>query len=196
MRTSILALLVGAVALPACAPVVYDYGKEPDPRRLEYVIGPSDRVKVSVWKNPDLSADAVVRPDGTITIPVLGDFQVNGRTPSQLKEEVRQRLSAYVRDEGAVVTVAVAECNNYRFTVAGQVEKPGVYVSKHYLQLAEAIALAGGLSKFASPRDLVILRLQPGQPPRKIPVDFRRVSSGTQPEANLAIMPGDTIFAN
>jgi polysaccharide export outer membrane protein len=102
------------VLLGACGGTVrydYDYAKEPDPRRNEYVIGVADHLAIKVWKNPDLSTDAAVRPDGTITMPLIGDLTADGKTPSRLKEEITKALAKYVRDEGAVVTVAVTGVN-------------------------------------------------------------------------------------
>lgn len=190
-------LLALAVVSVGCAPITYDYSKEPDPRRTEYVIGPSDRVRISVWKNGDLGVEAVVRPDGIITMQLIGDVQVSGMTPTELRKEVQKRLASYVRDESAVVTVAVTDCNNYRFSVAGNVERASVFNSRYPITVAEAIALAGGINKFGSPRNVVVIRQQPnGQPPKRIPIDFRRVVSGEQPEANIGILAGDTVFVN
>src|SRR5437588_3671673 len=101
MRT----LVLGLMALVGCGPIAYDYSKEPDPRKHEFVIGASDALKITVWKNPDLSGDARVRPDGTITMPLIGDIQASGRTPSQLRDEIRHKLSAYVKDDTAAVSV-------------------------------------------------------------------------------------------
>src|SRR5688572_9845522 len=99
----------------------FDYTREPDPRKSEYIVGVSDAVKITVWKNPELSTEATVRPDGTITMPLLGDVKVANRTPTQVKVEITQRLQQYVKDETATVTVAVIEVNSYRFVVAGNV---------------------------------------------------------------------------
>src|SRR5262249_43581526 len=96
-----LVLLVGLwCAGCAGSAAAYDYSKEPDPRKSEFVIGASDRLSIRVWRNPDLSTDAVVRPDGTITMPLIGDISADGKTPSELKQEITKLLAAYVRDEG------------------------------------------------------------------------------------------------
>src|SRR5262245_40376121 len=94
------------VATAGCsAPIEgYNYRREPDPRKHEYVIGVSDALRITVWRNPDLSTDARVRPDGTITMPLVGDLKASGRTPGELRREVQQRLGAFVKDESAVVT--------------------------------------------------------------------------------------------
>ena len=171
----------------------YDYSKEPDPRRGEYIIGPSDHLKIMVWKYADFSTETSVRPDGTITLPLIGDIQVNGSTPSQIKKEVQSRLGAFVKDESAVVTVAVTDANSYRFTIAGNVEHPGIFVSKYYMTVVEAIALAGGLNKFAGNRLTLIRHGKRGEL-RRIPLDYSRINVGDHPEENIVLLPGDTLF--
>jgi polysaccharide export outer membrane protein len=182
-------LLLGCVATGPATP--FDYSTEPDPRKSEFVVGVSDSLHITVWKNPELSTDARVRPDGTITMPLLGDLRASGRTPSQLREDIRTRMAAFVKDEGAAVSVAVTEVNSYRFTVAGNVEHGGVFTSRTYVTVAEAVAMAGGPNKFASPDRTVLVR---GTGGRRIPVDLEQVRSGLHPEQDLALLAGDTIF--
>lgn len=193
MRNLALALLV--ITVGGCPAITYDYSKEPDPRKSEFVLGASDALRITVWKNPELSTDARIRPDGTITMPLVGDVQAAGKTPNQLREAIAKRLSTYVKDETSVVTIAVTEVNSYRYTVSGNVERGGVFTSRHYVTVLEAIAQAGGLNRFASPKKLVLVRAEPGQPPRRIPLDYDRVASGNYPEENLVMMAGDTLFA-
>jgi polysaccharide biosynthesis/export protein len=184
------------VLLAACTSprVKYDYSKEPDPRRSEYVIGVSDNLTIHVWKNPELSTGAIVRPDGTITLPLIGDLQANGRTPTQLREEITKQLSRYVRDEGVVVTVAVTGVNSYSFTISGNVERPGVYSSQKYVTVLEAVQLAGGPNRFASPRDTRLLRRDKAGKLREIPINYPALLEGKQPEANLALFAGDQLY--
>lgn len=182
--------------LSACttAKVRYDYSREPDPRKSEYVIGVSDHLSITVWKTPDLSRDAIVRPDGTITLPLIGDLAANGLTPSQLREEITRQLARFVRDEGTVVTVAVTAVNSYSFTVSGSVERPGVYGSQKYVTVLEAIQLAGGPNRFASARETKLLRRDREGKVRVIPIDYPAVLAGAQPEANLALLAGDQLY--
>ena len=183
------------VLLAGCGTVSYDYSREPDPRKSEFVIGVSDGVRITVWKNAELSTDATVRPDGTITMPLLGDLHAVGLTPTQLRDEVVKKLAAFVKDETATVTVALTAINSYRFTVSGNFERPGVITSKYYVTVAEAIALAGGINRFANPHKLVIIRQDPKTKVRRIPIDYDRVSSGEHPEENLVLLAGDTLYA-
>jgi polysaccharide export outer membrane protein len=182
------------LALAGCGAATYDYSKEPDPRKREFVLGISDAVHINVWKNAELSVDARVRPDGTITMPLLGDIKAAGRTPTALKTEISKRLASYIRDEGAIVSVAVTEVNSYRFTVAGQVERGGVMTAKYFVTAAEAIAMAGGLNRFANPHKLVLVRAdERGQ--RRIPLDYERIASGLHPEEDVVMLAGDTLYA-
>lgn len=196
MRKAIAAWVL-ALTVVSCgggAPVNYDYKREIDIRQHEYVIGVSDGLRITVWKNGDLSTSAIVRPDGTITMPLLGDLRAAGRTPGQLREEVRQRLAQYVKDESAVVTVAVTDVNSYRFVVSGNVESPGVFTSKHYVTASEAIAMAGGPNRFASANETVIIRTGADRKQRKIPIRYDDIRSGSRPDMDLVIHPGDTVF--
>jgi polysaccharide export outer membrane protein len=180
------------MALAGCPTAVYDYSKEPDPRKHEYVIGISDELRITVWKNPELSPTVTVRPDGTVTMPLVGDIQAAGRTPGQLNEEISTRLKTYLKDEAALVTIAVTQVNSYRFTVSGNVEKGGVFSPKYYVTISEAVALAGGLNKFAS-KQLYIIRQQGGGA-RKVPINYDRIASGEHPEENVALVAGDTLM--
>jgi polysaccharide export outer membrane protein len=118
-----------------------------DPRRHPYVIGVSDVIAIDVWKNPNLSTEAPVRPDGTITMPLLGDLRAAGKTTVALKNEISRWISGYVKN--TVVTVAVREVNSYRFSVTGNVENSGVFSERSYVTVSQAIALAGGPNRYA-----------------------------------------------
>jgi polysaccharide export outer membrane protein len=192
VKALVLLLLVTAAcgsALPA-----YDYSKEPDPRRSEYVIDVGDVVSVSVWKNPDFSVESPVRPDGAITVPVVGDIRAAGRTPSSIKSEIEKRLTAYITDKGAVVTVGVQQFAGYRFSVSGQVQGPGVFSSTSYVSVMDAIAMAGGLTRFARRNQVVIIRTGGGAGRRRIPIDYDAIADGRRPDMNLVLLSGDTVY--
>lgn len=169
--------------------IAYDYRKEPDPRTAEYQVGPLDQLKVVVWKNAELSADVVVRPDGVVTLPLIGDVKAAGRTPSQIQKEITMRYANFIRVEEAVVSVGVSQVNSLSFTISGNVEKPGVYQVKSYVTVLEAIATAGGTSKYAGNSAYVVR----GSPSRKIPIDLKQASSGEHPEMNVVVLRGDLI---
>jgi polysaccharide biosynthesis/export protein len=192
MLKSAAAVAVAATATLAAgchsAPL-YDYKSEPDPRTTEFKIGPLDHLSVVVWKNKDLSADVIVRPDGVITLPLLGDVKAAGRTPSEVQKEVTQRFGEFVRNEQVVVSIAIAQVNSYYFTVSGNVEHSGLYTSKSYVSTVEAVAMAGGPNKYAGD-SIYIVR---GQPARRIPIDLSSATSGEHPEQNLMVVRGDVI---
>lgn len=169
---------------------LYAEAARQDPRGKPYVIGVADVVEVSVWKDESLSTEAVVRPDGTITMPVVGELRAAGRTASQLQQDAAQRLATIVKD--AVVTVSVVQINSYRFTVAGNVENPGLFTSRYYVTVSEALALAGGPNRYASTDEVVIVR-SPANGGQRIPIDYDAILSGHRPEQDIVILPGDAV---
>jgi polysaccharide biosynthesis/export protein len=171
----------------------YDYKKEYDPRLHEYVVGVGDSLSITVFHTPDLSGGGTVRPDGVITLPLIGDLPVAGKTPTQIREDMRVRLATYIKDATAVITVIVTNSSSYRFTVAGNVNHAGTQAPKSYMTVSEALAAAGGLNKFAS-SDLLILRPDGTGHVRQIPVNYDDIMSGNHPEEDVAIVTGDTIF--
>ena len=194
MKTTIPALVLLLAGCASTAPQRgFDYSKEPDPRGAEYVIGVADSLSITVWKTPEFSRDVVVRPDGTITLPLLGDIHADGKTPSQLRAEIATQLAKFVRDEGAVVTVAVNAVNSYSFTVSGNVERPGVFSAPRYVTVLDAIQLAGGPSRFASPEGTQLVRRDKAGKVRVIPINYPKVLEGAEPQANLVLLAGDQI---
>lgn len=161
-----------------------------DPRGKPYVIGISDVVRVGVWKDESLSADAIVRPDGTITMPLVGELLAAGRTAAELQQDAARRLAAVVKD--ASVTVSVVEINSYRFTVAGNVEHPGLFSARYYLTVSEALALAGGPNRYADTDEVVIVRWVDGKLVR-IPINYDDILSGRSPEQDIVILAGDSV---
>jgi polysaccharide export outer membrane protein len=142
---------------------------------------------------PDLSVDAKVRPDGTLTMPLIGDLKAAGRTPSVLRTEIEDDLKAYIKDDSAKVTVAVSEVNSYHFTVLGNAEHQGSFSTNHFVTVTEAMALAGGPNRFASLSQVVLIRPSSAGP-RRIPIDLSAIYSGKRPEMNLVMVSGDTLY--
>ena len=170
----------------------YDYSVEPDPRRSGFVLGPSDEVNINVWRNPDLSGRALVRPDGTITMPLVGDLQAAGRTPRELRNEIEQRLGAFIKGQTVTITVAVTQVNSYAFTITGNVNTPGLYSAQRYVTVQEGIAMAGGLTRFVSGEHSVIVRSEGGTT-RRIPVNYKAIIAGAHAEQNLILLRGDVV---
>jgi polysaccharide biosynthesis/export protein len=165
---------------------VYADAARTDPRTHPYVIGASDLLRVTVWKDASLSADVVVLPDGTITLPLVGEIPAAGSTSGALQQKIGERLAAYSKDP--VVTVAVVEVNSYRFTVAGNVEHGGMFTSRYFLTVTQAIALAGGPNRYAATHDIAIVRGG-----RRIPIDYDAILSGKHLEEDIVVLAGDSI---
>ena len=193
------AVLIAACVVPlwlGCGSSLpdYDYRAEPDPRTREFVIGISDGVRIYVWDHPNLSTEASVRPDGTVTMPLVGDLTAAGKTPSELRGEISERLTEWVKVESSSITVAITAVNSYRFMISGEVAQPGIHAAQHYVTVAEAIALAGGFTRFASKNSIVLQRRDPDTSEvRHIPIAYRAIASGERPEMNLVLMPGDSL---
>ena len=191
-----LALLLALLTACGSALPNYDYAKEPDPRGKELVLGVGDVVGINVWDQKELNTDATIRPDGTITMPLVGDVRAAGMTPTELKEKIKQQLANYVKlGAGNEVTVAVKAWRSYRFTMQGEVGKPGVLTSDQYVNVGEAIAMAGGLTRFARRDGIRLFRTDPKTGNvREIPLDYDAFASGKRPDMNIWVMPGDYIY--
>jgi polysaccharide export outer membrane protein len=190
-------LVIGVLSLVACgvkAPV-YDYAQEPDPRNTEYVLGIGDVIEINVWENNNLNTTATIRPDGTITMPLIGDLKAVGETPSSLKATIKTRLADFVKLEGSEITVAVSGANSYRFTVSGEVARPGIFTSGYYVTVSEAIALAGGFTRFAKRNSIKLQRrdAKTGEV-RHIPLAYDLLASGKRPDMDLVLIAGDSLF--
>jgi len=172
----------------------FEYAKEPDPRSQEYVVGPADQLRINVWRDSELSLELRVRPDGTVTLPLVGDIKAAGRTPSQIRDDITSQLAKYVKSDAAKVTVAVVAVNSYKFSVAGNVEHPGLFSSPYFVTVLEAMAMAGGPNRFADPTRSVIVRTYSPGATRQIPIDYDTLKNGDRPEQNIVVLSGDTIY--
>ena len=173
----------------------YDYSKEPDPRNKELILGVGDTVAVNVWENKDLNTETTIRPDGTITIPLVGDLKAAGETPSALKEQIKKRLTDFVKLQGTEITVAVKQWKSYRFTIQGEVVRQGVFTSDQFVTVADAIAMAGGPTRFAKRSEVRLFRPDSrSRVPKTIPIDYEALSSGKRLDMNIFVLPGDTIY--
>jgi polysaccharide export outer membrane protein len=200
VRPAVRAAAIVALAIAAaCGTTLpnYDYAKEPDPRSAELVLGVGDAIAINVWENKDLNTSATIRPDGTITMPLIGDLKAVGETPSSLKTRIKTRLQDFVRlpGGGSEITVAVQSWRSYRFTIQGEVLHAGVFTADQYVTVADAMALAGGPNKFAKRNEVTLLRRNPKSGEiRKIPLDYDSIASGKRQDMNIYILPGDTIW--
>jgi len=158
---------------------------------LEYRIGPEDVLHISVWKEEDLDRKVLVRPDGGVSFPLAGDIQVSGRTPLEVQDEIRSRLQRYVPD--AEVTVSVDKISGYTIFVLGEVDEPGQFTLGRYVDVVQALTLAGGFTPYANSRDIQILRRQDGREVT-FKFDFRSISRGRDLEQNIILQSGDVVL--
>ncbi|MGO9316183.1 MAG: polysaccharide biosynthesis/export family protein [Terracidiphilus sp.] len=154
-----------------------------------YVIGASDVVMVTVYKEPTLSSSLLVRPDGMISLPLLGDVKAAGKTPLQLADEVTTKLKKYVQDPN--VTVILTGMNSKKVYLIGEVGRAGPLEMTPGMTLLQAIATAGGLTPFANAKRIYILRTVDGKQ-QKIFVQYKKALRGDG-SLNLPLNPGDTI---
>jgi polysaccharide export outer membrane protein len=154
-----------------------------------YVIGPSDVLTITVWKEPTLSGTILVRPDGMVSLALLGDVQASGLTPLQLGDQIALKLKKYIQDPN--VSVVVSQIHSKVVYLLGEVGKRGPVEMTPGMTLLEAIASAGGLTDFANQKKIYILRNDTGSRQR-IPVHYKEALKGDG-TLNLALKPGDTI---
>ncbi len=186
IAAALLVLLCGAAAAQSNATRT-----EQDPPSA-YAIGLGDVLEVSVWKNPDLSVTVPVRPDGRISVPLLGDVQAAGMTPLALKQALTDGYKEYVTAPG--VSVVVKEIHSRKIYVTGEVAHPGTYDLEPRGKLMQALALAGGLTPYAKGRVVVLRDERDGRQEKRMEVDLKSIVNGRKPEDNLLLQPGDTLI--
>jgi len=196
MRAVFACFLLFLVACPGRHYPPEIYRAQPDPRNKELVLGVSDVVSINVWEQKDLNTEATIRPDGTITMPLVGDLKAAGETPSSLKETIKKRLQDFVKlQTGSEITVAVKAWHSYKFRISGEVSKEGVYTADDYITVADALAMAGGVTRFAKRNEIVLLRTNPQTKKQvQIPLDYDLLASGKRPDMNIWVLSGDQIF--
>lgn len=153
-----------------------------------YIIGPEDSLQVTVWKEPTLSGNFPVRPDGMISLVLVGDIPAAGLTPMALSTDISQRLKKYIQDP--VVTVVVLGVNSQRIFLVGEVGHVGPVMLTPGMTPLQAIVTAGGLSQFANSKRIYILRTVNGKQ-EKMPFNYKAALKGENP--GITLLPGDTI---
>jgi polysaccharide export outer membrane protein len=155
-----------------------------------YVIGPEDVLTVVFWREKDMSAEVVVRPDGKISLPLLNDVQAAGYSPEQLRESLIKAAAKFIEDPNA--TVVVKAINSRKIFVTGNVGKQGTYPLTSEMNVLQLIALAGGLAEYADSKNIVIIRTEDGKP-KYFKFNYKDVLQGKNPQQNILLKPGDTI---
>jgi polysaccharide biosynthesis/export protein len=157
---------------------------------VRYEVQPSDLLQVSVWRDPELTQEVLVRPDGAFSFPLAGDISAIGKTVEELRLELVERLGRYIQD--LVVTVTVLEIRGNKIYVIGQVNQPGEFIVNPRVDVIQALSLAGGTTAFASPSEIFVLRRDDGQQLR-LPFNFEAVLRGRDLAQNILLRTGDVV---
>lgn len=155
-----------------------------------YTIGADDVLNVMFWRDKEMTADVVVRPDGRITLPLVSDIIAQGLTPEQLRERIRAEAAKYVEEPN--VTVVVKQINSRRVFITGLVGKPGAYPMTRTITVLQLISLAGGIDEFANAKKIVIMRNQGGQQ-TAMKFNYADVRKGKNLHQNIELQAGDTV---
>ena len=184
-------LMAAAPAADVAAPAATSRPGGSQQNPLEYRIGPGDVLGIEVWKEPDASsAAAPVRPDGKLSLPMVGELVAAGLTPVELEALLTTRYREFIRDTH--VTVAVKEINSKKVYLVGEVKKEGPVRIQAPITVLQALLEAGGVTDYAKRHKIYVLRTVDGRQV-KLLFDYDAVVRGEKPEQNVALMAGDTI---
>jgi polysaccharide export outer membrane protein len=158
----------------------------------DYILGPEDVLEITVWRNVDLSKTVTVRPDGKISLPLIGDVSAVGKTTVQLADEISGKLKEY--KENPQVTILVKEVNSYAIYVLGEVAHPGKFPLKSKTTLLQAVTVAGGFTATAARNKIVVFRFaKDGTSQIKIKASYDDIVLREGSNQNIELKPGDQI---
>lgn len=155
-----------------------------------YRLNPGDVLRISVWNEEALQQEVLVLPDGTISFPLVGIIEVANRTPGQVQEEIKQKLSRLIPDPEINLTVRAVEGNN--IFIIGKVARPGRFPMSSPTDVVQALSLAGGFTPYADTEKIQILR-RSGKKQKTIRFDYTKIADGQALESNILLQSGDTI---
>ena len=197
MRIRNLIPLLLSLFLAACASSGAPVAPPPDAATTveSYMIGVDDIVQVSVWRNPELGITVPVRPDGRITVPLVGDVDAGGRSPSDVAADIQSRLSAYVRDPQVAVILTDLRSHEYlsRIRVTGAVKQPVSIPYRQGMTVLDAVLAAGGVTEFAAADRTDLFRRNDQGATQQYPVRLDRILGNGDLATNFAVAPGDVI---
>lgn len=157
-----------------------------------YKIGAGDELAIAVWKEPELTQKVPVRPDGMITMPLVGDVKAAGLTPLELQASLEEKLKSYI--SSPAVTVIVNEVRSHVFNVLGQVQRPGTFPLVGRTTVLDALAQAGGFKDFANTKKIYVMRTKPDGTVERLPFNYKDVIKGKNPEQNVELKSHDTVI--
>ena len=160
-----------------------------------YHIGVDDKLQVSVWHNPELSVSAPVRPDGRISVPLVGDVEAGGHTPEEVAVVIKDKLKDYVRDPQVTVILTELHSHEYlsRVRVTGAVRQPLSVPYRQGMTVLDAVLAGGGLTPFAAPDRTELYRKQHGGSTRAYAVRLDAILQKGELSTNFPVQPGDVI---
>jgi len=162
-----------------------------------FLLGPEDELEITVWKNLELSRITAIRPDGLISMPLIGDIQAAGLTADVLAQRITERLKQYFATTPSV-SVSVKTINSYSVFVLGEVAKPGKYQLKSYITVLQAISTAGGFTDYAKRNKLQIVRVTENSDRTRrevrIPLRYDDLVTGRGEPGNIVLHSGDTVL--
>jgi polysaccharide export outer membrane protein len=170
---------------PAPAPAMAG-GVDPS----SYRVGAEDVLEISVWHEDALKKEALVRPDGGVSYPLIGEVQVAGKTVLEVREEIAKRLEKFIPDP--VVSVTIVKVGSQHIYVVGRVNKPGEFPVGRYVDVLQALSMAGGLTPFADANDIRVMR-RDGERQIVLPFEYSRVVRGQKLEQNVKLRGGDVV---
>jgi len=165
--------------------------KAADIRPDSFIIGTEDILTINVWKEPEVSKVVPVRPDGMISLPLVGEIKATGLTPVELEAQIATALKKLMSDPQ--VTVIVSEVHSLTFNVVGQVLRPGYYPLTRRMTVLDAIALSGGFQPFAKQKKVYVLRTSADGKQVRLPFNYKDVIKGKRPDQNIDLQPRDTV---
>ena len=179
------------IALAGLLSAAHSVAQERANPRMPYTINPGDLLEISVWKEPDMQRQVLVRPDGAFSFPLSGDILAEGRTVEAIRQELTSQLEAYIPD--LVVTVTVAEVRGNKIFVFGQVKTPGEFIVNPRVDVIQALSIAGGVTPFAQLNSIKILRRRNGEQ-SIFQFRYSDIIKGEDLEQNILLEVGDIVL--
>jgi len=155
-----------------------------------YKVGPGDILSVSVWKEEGLQQEVLIRPDGGMSFPLAGDIQAGGKSIAELQSLLASKIKQFIPDP--VVTVSVRQIQHNKIFVVGKVNRPGEFVGTSYVDVMQALAMAGGLNAYASANNIRILRRVNGEI-TSMPFEYDEVANGYKLKQDIILQSGDVV---
>jgi polysaccharide export outer membrane protein len=191
LKNSTRALTLLIIALAGLLGAAQSLAQERTNPRMPYTITPGDLLEISVWKEPDMQRQVLVRPDGAFSFPLSGDILAEGRTVEAIRQELTNQLEAYIPD--LVVTVTVAEVRGNKIFVFGQVKTPGEFIVNPRVDVIQALSIAGGVTPFAQLNSIKILRRRNGEQ-SIFRFRYSDIVKGQNLEQNILLEVGDIVL--